>query len=260
MKKILGYIVVILVLAGVQTVLADNTTPLPGASVTPVVKVHHKHKATPTPQVTPSPTPTVGKSLPTPKATSTPTPAPRMSAITSSKIYDRINMPGDLRRALSLAVGTFNADSSKRHTVFLALDRVSTNRDDKERKKAYVRFNIDQMEWVGPRNAWIVLSGTVYEQSGGDCKVGDPIEVAVDFKDIKIDYDGNKLGEIQKGNDLAGAAYEILQSHGAYQLVLEANDQVKDNKYKDDTAAYLVKARDGYAFLDSLNFSREASH
>ncbi len=81
-------------------------------------------------------------------------------------------------------------------------------------------------------------------------KVEGPIELAVDFKDIKIDYDGSKLGEIQKGNDIAAQVYEMLNSHSAYQLILQAKDQVRDSKYMDDTPAYLAKAREGYAVLD----------
>lgn len=271
MKKNMIYAVMVLILAGVQVVLADNSTPAatPQATTTPTVKHKHKasKKATPsvtasvTPQVTPSLTVTARKAGNTPMAKAMVAATPALhGAIASVKIYDRIGMPGDLRRALSLAVGTFNASSSKTsHTVFLALDRVSSNKDDQQRKKAYVRFTLEQMEWVGPKNSWIVLAGTVYDQQGGDCKVGDPIEVAVDFKDIRIDYDGTKLGQVQKGNDIAAQTYETLQSHMAYQLILEADDQVKDPKYQDDTAAYLVKARDGYAILDSMNFSRESS-
>jgi hypothetical protein len=189
--------------------------------------------------------------------TAVPTKAP-MNAFASTKIYDRLNMPGDLRRALSLAVKTL--DFSKRgRTVFLALEKVSGNKEDADKKGSYARVNIENLEFGGPKNPWILISGTVSEQKGGDVKVGDSIELAVDFKDIKIDYEGTKLGQIQKGNDIAAQVYEQLINHGSYQLVAIADDQVRDQKYQDDTPAYLVKARDGYALLDFPN-SREASH
>lgn len=277
MKKIFNFFAMFLILTVVQVVLAENSTPTPDASFTPQPAAtstrHHKHKASPTAtaQATPIATGTVqaasaanvmirkAVNMPAAKATATPAPLSRI-AITSVKVYDRINMPGDFRRALSLAVQTLNPASSKaNHTVFLALDKVSSNKDDKQRKNAYVRFNVDQVEWVGPKNAWIVLAGTVYEQQGGDCKMGDPIELAVDFKDIKIDYDGTKLGSIQKGNDIAEQVYEKLESHSAYQFILAAQDQVKDSKYQDDTAAYIAKAREGYSILDSLNSAHESS-
>jgi hypothetical protein len=268
MKKTFMLVGTILFLAGVQLSLADSTSSSGSASPTPSTtpgssSKHHKKKtskatAQPTGTVTPSVSPTVSPSLKTAAMpTAVPTKAP-MSAISSTKIYDRLNMPGDLRRALSLAVKTL--DSSKHgRTVFLALDKVSSNKEDQDRKGSYARVNIETLEFGGPKNPWILVAGTVYEQKGGDVKVGDPIELAVDFKDIKIDYEGTKLGQIQKGNDIAGQVYETLNSHGSYQWVLEANDQVKDQKYQDDTPAYLIKARDGYALLDFLH-SPEASH
>ena len=269
----------ILILSGFQFSLAQETTSTPVVSdatvvATPTVKHHKKKKkslqATPTVEVTVLITvsPTVSPSSMTKmmfyKPTATPTAVPEtvsLGAINSSKIYDRMNMPGDFRKALSLAVETLNSDSAKYpHTVFLALDKVSSNRDDKQKRDAYVRFAVHEMEFGGPRNAWILLAGTVYEQAGGDCKVGDPIELAIDFKDIKIDYDGNKLGEIQKGNDIAAQVYEALENHGTSELILEAKDQVKDVKYHDDMASYIAKAREGYSILDLLNVTHESSH
>ena len=41
-------------------------------------------------------------------------------------------------------------------------------------------------------------------------KVGSPVEVAVDFRDVKVDYEGTKLGEIQKGNDIADQFFEMM--------------------------------------------------
>jgi hypothetical protein len=275
MKKTLMLVGTILFLAGVQWSLADSTSSSGSSSATPAAtpgsKTKHKKKASikataqPTGTTTPSVSPTVSPSpvktmaaKPTPTLTVVPEKAP-MNAISSTKIYDRLNMPGDLRRALSLAVKTLDSSSKHGRTVFLALDKVSSNKEDQDRKGSYARVNIETLEFGGPKNPWILLAGTVYEQKGGDVKVGDSIELAVDFKDIKIDYEGTKLGQIQKGNDIAGQVYEQLNSHGSYQLVLEPNDQVKDQKYQDDTPAYLVKARDGYALLD-FPISHEASH
>ena len=165
-------------------------------------------------------------------------------------------MSGDFRRTLSYAVKTLNSTSLKHsHTVFLDLEKVSSNKDDHERKNAYARFEVNELEFGGPRNPWILLAGTVFEQRGDDCKVEGPIELAVDFKDIKVNYEGSKLGEIQKGQDIAAQVYEILNSHAAYQLILQANDQVKDAKYMDDMPAYTAKARDGYAIVDFLSSS-----
>jgi hypothetical protein len=275
MKKTLMMVGAILMVAGIQMSLADSTaTSGASSSVTPAStsgsKAKHSSKkaskkatvqptGTPTPAVSPTVTPapktTVIKAISVP--TVVPTKAP-MNAFSSTKIYDRLNMSGDLRRALSLAVKTL--DSSKRgRTVFLSLAKVSSNQNDQDKQGSYARVNIENLEFGGPKNPWILISGTVSEQKGGDVKAGDSIALAVDFKDIKIDYEGTKLGQIQKGNDIAAQVYEQLNSHGAYQLVVIADDQVKDQKYQDDTPAYLVKARDGYALLDFPN-SREASH
>lgn len=280
MKRILSFAGAFLILSGVSTVRAQSssTTPSvnsPSASTTPSSTTkHHKKKkkasaqATATVQMTVSPTVSpattqavAAKPTATPTAMPTAVPEPTtMGAINSSKIYDHVNMPGDFRRTLSYAVKTLNRASLKHsHTVFLDMEKVSSNRDDKERKKAYARFEVNELEFGGPRNPWILLAGTVFEQSGDDCKVDGAIEVAVDFKDIKIDYQGSKLGEIQKGSDIAAQVYEILDSHSSYQMVLQANDQVKDSKYMDDTPAYTAKARDGYAIVDFLNSSHEAT-
>ncbi len=275
MKKTIMFWVALFILAGVSAVGAQtSTTPTPAMSgptpsTTPVsTSKRHKKKKKASVQATVQPTaqmtvsPTVSPSMPkniTAKPTATPE-AISLGAITSSKIYDRINMPGDFRRTLSYAVKTLNESSPKHsHTVFLDLEKVSANKDDQARKNAYVRFEVNELEFGGPRNPWILLAGTVFEQSGGDCKVDGPIELAVDFKDIKVNYEGSKLGEIQKGHDIAAQVYEILNSHATYQLVLQANDQVKDAKYMDDTPAYTAKARDGYAIVDFLNSSRETS-
>jgi hypothetical protein len=273
MKKTLMLVGAILLLAGIQWSLADSTASSGSASATPVAtpgssSKHHKKKTSnvqPTGTVTPSVSPTVSPSpvktvaaKPTMTPTAIPTKAP-LNAISSTKIYDRLNMPGDFRRVLSLAVKTLDASSKHGRTLFLALDKVSGNKEDQERKGSYARVNIETLEFGGPKNPWILVAGTIYEQKGGDVKVGDPIEMAVDFKDIKIDYEGTKLGQIQKGNDIAGQVYEQLNSHDSYQWVLEANEQVKDQKYQDDTPAYISKARDGYALLD-FPTSHEVSH
>ena len=270
MKRLINFGVVLFILAGVSVVRAQNasTTPTaavsaPTASTTPTLTArHHKKKPSaqatvrPTVQITISPTvsPSASKIVTT-KPTATPEPA-SMGAIASSKIYDRVNMLGDFRRTLSYALKTLNSTSLKHsHTVFLDLEKVSSNKDDKARRDAYVRFDISELEFGGPHNPWILVAGNVFEQSGDDCKMDGPIELAVDFKDIKVNYEGSKLGEIQKGQDIAAQVYEILNSHAAYQLILQANDQVKDTKYMDDTPAYTAKARDGYAIVDFLSSS-----
>lgn len=275
MKRVITFGTVLFIMLGASGARAQNMTStptpivsVPTASITPgsTVKHHKKKKAAtqataqPTVQMTVSPTVSPAMSKVAAKPTATPMASPEpasMGAIASSKIYDRINMPGDFRRILSYAVKTLNGSSLKHsHTVFLDLEKVSSNKDDKARKNAYVRFDINELEFGGPRNPWILLAGNVFEQSGDDCKVDGPIELAVDFKDIKVNYEGSKLGEIQKGQDIAAQVYEILNSHAAYQLILQANDQVKDSKYMDDTPAYTAKARDGYAIVDFLNSSR----
>ncbi len=283
MKRILSFAVTFFILAGVSASNAQNLSTTPSASgptpsTTPgsTVKHHKKKKASvqatvqPTAQMTVSPTssPSVTQTLPvkptsTPTAMPTPTNVPEsssMGAIANSKIYDRMDLPGDLRGALFRAVKTLTRVSVKHgHTVFLDLEKVSANKIDKERRNAYARFEINELELGGARNPWILLAGTVFEQSGDDCKVDGPIEVAIDFKDIKINYGGSKMGEIQKGNDIAAQVYKKLISHDGYQLILQANDQDKDSKYMDDTAAYTVKARDGYVIMDFPNSSHEAS-
>jgi hypothetical protein len=272
MKRTVIFWVLILILRAVPvgaqnssaTPLISGTTPAvtPGSSTK-----HHKKKASVQATAQPTAQPTLSAMVsPSPvktatvKPTATPTETPEpasLGAINSFKIYDRINMPGDFRRTLSYAVKTLNPDSLRHsHTVFLDLEKVSSNKDDQQRRNAYARFEVTELELGGPRNPWIILAGTVFDQSGDDCKVGDPIEVAVDFKDVKIDYDGSKLGEIQKGSDIAAQVYEILNHHAAYQLILEAKDQAKDSKSMDGTAAFVAKARDGYAVLDFLSSSR----
>ncbi len=262
MKRTIICCLVLSLLAVVSIGLAQNASPTPAGK-------HHKKKASS--QATPAASATVQATLKaTPKSTpkakakaesrSEPQAVTPADALNSIKIYDRINMPGDFRDTVSYAAMTLNP-SSRRHgrTVFLGLERVSSNRNDQDRRSSYVRFDINEMEFGGPRNPWILLIGTVYEQKGGDCKVDSQIELAVDFKDIKIDYDGSKLGEIQKGTDIAAQVYEILNSHASYQLILEAKDQVNDRKYMDDTPAYTARAREGYAILDFLSSSRESS-
>ena len=273
MKKTLMFVGVFLFLVGVQMSLADTASSSSSSvspASTPSSKTKHGKKSskkstaqptgTPTPSISPTVSPisktTAIKTISLP--TAIPTKAP-MNAITSTKIYDRLNMPGDLRRVLSLASKTLDPSSKHGRTLFLALEKVSASKEDVDRKGSYARVNIENLEFGGPKNPWILVTGTVSEQKGGDVKVGDSIALAMDFKDIKIDYEGTKLGQIQKGNDIAGQVYEQLNSHSSYQLVIRADDQVKDQKYQDETPAYLAKAKDGYAILDFPN-SREASH
>jgi hypothetical protein len=276
MKKTFSLLAAFSILAALQAAQADNTKQVPGSSgssastsLTPVPATTpsstRKHKRSKraaklvvAPTTTPSPLALLKQK---PVVTPTPVPeTPNKSALGSTKIYNQINMPGDLRKAIFLALQTLSPISSKHsRSVFLAMEKVSSNKDNEIKKNSYVRLNIDNIEFGGPRNAWILLVGTVYEQSGFDCKVGDPIELAVDFKDIKIDYDGSKIGQIQKGNDIAGQVYEILTTRPAYQWVLLAQDQVVDSKHLDDTPVFIAKAKDGYMFLDFLNSTREYS-
>jgi hypothetical protein len=273
MKSMIILWVTLFILGLVPFVRAQNSSSTPVASdTTPAATPgsntkHHKKKVSVQPTAQPTAQPTLSATAgPSPvktaaaKPTATPTETPEpasLGAINSFKIYDRISMPGDFRRTLSYAVKTLNPDSLKHsHTVFLDLEKVSSNKDDQRRKNAYVRFEINELELGGPREPWIILAGTVFDQSGDDCQVDGPIELAVDFKDVKIDYDGSKLGEIQKGSDIAAQLYEILNHHAAYQLILEAREQAKDSKNMDETPAYMAKAKDGYAVLDFLGFSR----
>jgi hypothetical protein len=89
--------------------------------------------------------------------------------------------------------------------------------------------------------------------------VGDAIEVAVDFRDVKVDYEGTKLGEVQKGNDISDQFFELLNGHSNYQWVVLAQDRIRDEKNLSAVPAYLVQAKEGYAFLESLKLSRERS-
>jgi hypothetical protein len=136
----------------------------------------------------------------------------------------------------------------------LWLSRVT---DGDGRENAYLRFSLNGIELGGPRKPWIVLTGTVYEQSGNIFKVGSPVEVAVDFRDVKVDYEGTKLGEIQKGNDIADQFYEMITTHNSYQWVLIAQDRLKDNEDLNQVPAFVVNAKEGYAFLESANLNRD---
>jgi len=240
-------------------VLADNSTPTnSGTSSTKTTKSKKKKTtSSPTPQVTPSVTPQVTPS-PTPLPKATPTPAPAASSAPSlfsgnARLYDRVGAPGDLQKAISTAARVIGSGSSKHdRAVFLWLGRV-TNGDDNLRNNSYIRFSLDGVAFAGPKKPSLILTGTVFDQSGSNCKSGDPISVAVDFRQIKVDYEGTKLGEVNKGNDIADQVFSILTEHAAYQWVLIAQDQVNDAQESLGIPTFVVKAQEGYVFLSSAS-------
>lgn len=205
-----------------------------------------------------SPTPvSASSSVEKPVATPTATPVVHQNFSSNIRLYDRMDAPGDLRRAVTLAAKTAGASLAKHdRSVFLWLGRVT---DGDSRQLNYISFNINGIELGGPRKPWIVLTGTVYDQVGSLYKAGDFIEIAVDFRDIKVDYEGTKLGEIQKGNDIADQFFELLGTHASYQWVLMAQDRVRNDNEPSENPAYVARAREGYAFLESFNSPREPS-
>ncbi len=272
MKKFLALVsafsVITLLLAS-QRVLAQSSTPTVSTtpSTTPTGKTHKKKKGTPTPtpqatvQATASPTasPTV-----TPKATTPPTSTPTASSAPkvfseNPRLYDRVGAPGDLRKAAAVAARTMSYSIGRHdHSIFLWLGRV-TSGSDSDRENAYIRFELNGVAYAGPKKPSLVLTGTVYEQSGSDTKVGDFIQVAVDFRDIKVDYEGTKLGEVNKGNDIADQVYDLLISHSSYQLVVLAQDWLKDPQDNMGMPTYVAKAGEGFVFLQALNSHSNAS-
>lgn len=250
-------------------VFADDSTP--AASTTPSTtstgsKHHGKKKAslTPTPQPTVQAIPqSTATSTATPKtATATPTP---MAFFTSTlfsgnvRLYDRMGVPGDLQKAIAAAAKTTGSSVAKHdRSVFLWLSKV-TSGSDSDRANAYIRFTLDGVAFDGPKKPSLVLTGTVYDQSGNVCKAGDFVEVAVDFRSIKVDYEGTKLGEVNKGNDIADQVFDILNGHSAYQWVLIAQDQVRDPQESMGMPTFVVKAQDGYTFLQALDSHSHSS-
>jgi hypothetical protein len=280
MNKFFAVISILGMMVGIQAFADDSTAATQNTSVSTsttssskTTKNTNKKKSSAlvTPQVTFSPTVVAS---PTPSAkmvvTTTPTvssvaktmtyptatPALSPSLFSSSlHLYDRVGAPGDLRKAVALASKTLGSNFSKHdRSVFLWLSRVT---DGDGRENAYLRFSLNGIELGGPRKPWIVLTGTVYEQSGNIFKVGSPVEVAVDFRDVKVDYEGTKLGEIQKGNDIADQFYEMITTHNSYQWVLIAQDRLKDNEDLNQVPAFVVNAKEGYAFLESANLNRD---
>ena len=242
-------------------VLADDSTP--STSSTPSSKGTKSKKkkagATPTPQVTAvATTPSAPMTTPTPLPKATPTPAPAVSAAPSlfsgnERLYDRVGAPGDLQKAISAAAKAIGSGSTKHdRAVFLWLGRV-TNGSDYSRDNSFIRFNLEGVAFAGPKKPSLVLTGTVFDQSGSNCKSGDPISVAVDFRQIKVDYEGTKLGEVNKGNDIADQVFAILNEHASYQWVVIAQDQVSDAQESMGVPTFVVKAQDGYAFLSSTS-------
>lgn len=263
MKKSLALISVFAVVAFVTAntrVLADDSTAAtstPGTSSSNSSKHSSSKKKKATPVPTPSVTPQVTPS-PSPMPKAIPTAAPAASAAPmlfsgNGRLYDRVGAPGDLQKAISAAAKAIGSGSSKHdRAVFLWLGRV-TNGDDSIRNNFYIRFNLEGVAFAGPKKPSLILTGTVFDQAGSACKSGDPIEVAVDFRQIKVDYEGTKLGEVNKGNDIADQVFDILSNHAAYQWVLIAQDQVNDPQESMGMPTFVVKAQEGYAFLSTVS-------
>lgn len=270
MKKFLavvsGFFVVVFLMTNAR-VLADDSTAsastTPGASTSKGSKHSKKKKTAPAPTSQPTP---LATTLATPQAVASPTAvskaAPTATSVTSSapslfsgnqRLYDRVGAPGDLQKAIAVAAKTTGSASLKHdRSVLLWLGRV-TNGSDSVRDNAYIRFSLDGVAFAGPKKPSLILTGTVYDQSGSDYKAGDPVEVAVDFRDIKVDYEGTKLGEVNKGNDIADQVFDILNSHSSYQWVLIAQDNLKDPQDSMGMPTFVVKAQEGYAFLQVLD-------
>lgn len=269
MKKSLTVVSVVglavLFLAGTQA-FADNsarsasTTPAPSASKETKSK-KKKSTAAPTPQATAGMTATT-----TPQVMASPTAVSKAAVISNpvtvsaptlfsgnERLYDRVGAPGDLQKAISAAARVIGSGSSKHdRAVFLWLGRV-TNGSDYTKANSYIRFNLDGVVLAGPKKPSIILTGTIFDQSGSNCKAGDPISVAVDFREIKVDYEGTKLGEVNKGSDIADQVFDILNEHASYQWVVIAQEQVSDAQESMGLPTFVVKAQDGYAFLSSAS-------
>jgi hypothetical protein len=263
MRKSLAVVLVLFVtvfLVESTEVLAQDSTP--SVSSTPATtstgKTHKKKK-----KKSPAPTP-----QPTAQATAAPTAvpsaakvmAPAAQAASSApkvfsdnpRLYDRVGAPGDLQKASVVAAQTLGSSMAKHdRSVFLWLGRV-TNGSDNERDNSYIRFSLDGVAYAGPRKPSLVLTGTVFDQSNSGLRTGDPVQVAVDFRDIKVDYEGTKLGEVNKGSDIADQVFDILSSHPSYQWVLLAQERLNEQDAM-GTPTFVVKAREGYAFLQATN-------
>ena len=225
------------------------------AQATPQVTLSPTVVSSPTVVAKPSLTPTVS---PQEKAVTRATPAPTPSDFsTNIRLYDRVGAPGDLRQAVALASMTLGSSSLKHdRSVFLWLGKITNGEN---RQAAYIRLSINGIELGGARKPWMVLTGTIADQSGSDSKVGEPIEVGVDFRDVKVEYEGTKLGEVQKGNDISDQFFELLETHPSFQWVLLVQDRLRDPMNVNEIPAYVVNARDGYVFQETLNPSREIS-
>ncbi len=195
-KIIFGVLLVIL--TGVSSGRAQDSSPTPvvgGATpaATPgSTAKHHKKKVSAQATAQPTTQPTLSITLsPTPvktltvKPTATPTPTPTtapemtsMGAISSSKIYDRINMPGDFRRTLAYAVKTLNTASRKqgRTICFLSTWRRSPpTRTTRKEGTPTRRFEITEMEIRGtPRPLDPTGRNRFLDQKGDDCESGRP--------------------------------------------------------------------------------------
>lgn len=266
MKKSLALVSafsVVTLLFASERVFAQSSTPAVSATpaTTPTGKTHKKKKGTPTPtpQVTAQATATAtAKLIATPTPTPTASSAPKLFS-ENQRLYDRVGAPGDLRKAAAVAARTMGNSMGKHdHTIFLWLGRV-TSGSDSDKENAYIRFQLDGVAYAGPHKPSLVLTGTVYDQSGSDTKAGDFIQVALDFRGIKVDYEGTKLGEVNKGNDIADQVYDLIISHSSYQLVVLAQDWLKDPQDNMGVPTYVAKAGEGFVFLQALSSHSSAA-
>lgn len=248
-------------LAG-SLVFADSSTTTSSTTSSKGTKSKKKKMTpSPTPQVTP-----VVTTQPTVQPTAVPTAVPKAAAapVTATtltptlfsgneRLYDRVGEPGDLQKAISAAARVTGSGSSKHdRAVFLWLGKV-TNGSDYTKANSYIRFSLEGVVLAGPKKPSIILTGTIFDQSGSNCKAGDPISVAVDFREIKVDYEGTKLGEVNKGNDIADQVFDILNNRASYQWVVIAQEQVSDAQESMGLPTFVVKAQDGYAFLSGAS-------
>lgn len=257
MKKFLALVISLTAFLAANTMVfaqdsspAVSSTPTSSTSTKPHKKKKKKASLAPTPQPTSQPTsqPTTAPISETKAAVS---PAPKLFS-DNPRLYDRVGVPGDLQKAVAVAVQTLGSSMAKHdRSAFLWLGRV-TSGSDSDRENSYIRFSLDGVAYEGPKKPALVITGMVTDQSNSGLKTGDMVQVAVDFRDIKVDYEGTKLGEVNKGNDIADQVFEILNSHPSTQWVLIAQDRLSDQDAM-GMPSFVVKAREGYSFLQALD-------
>lgn len=236
----------------------DSTSAAPAKPTATTGKSHNHKKKKVSPEAAPAATPQVtAQATPNPstviKATATATTVIPTLFSGNGHLYDRVGEPGDLQKAIAAAARVIGSGSSKHdRAVFLWLGRV-TNGSDYTRANSYIRFNLDGVVFAGPKKPSLILTGTIFDQSGSNCKAGDPISLAVDFREIKVDYEGTKLGEVNKGSDIADQVFDILNEHASYQWVLIAQEEVSNAQESMGLPTFVAKAQDGYAFLSNAS-------